>query len=276
MRPSRRMRAFLKCFVTVVVAFVAVVLAVSNGASATRLTWSVVGAIEHAPQELGHRTALLICVAGVLLGALLISAHRHLDDRIPGDTKWLLGGGVTALLAALVLAFDLSGLHRRAQGGTNQPVQPPTISAETPQPASGNEGEGAPTHSENRPASGTTKAVDYAPTATDESESPAPSATAHDAAVFVPSAESQEQEPVSETEGPSESSEEEPTQSEETTVQAEGAPATQTSASTTAVSYTSMSATATTNASVSGTAGIPEATSEADGETMPEGGCGEE
>lgn len=264
MRLSRRMRAFLKCFITVTVAFWVVVLAISNGASAIRLLWSVVDAVGHAPQELGHTDAVLACVGGGLLGALLISSHRHLGDQLPGDTKWLLGGGVTVLLAALVLAFDLAGLHHRMRRGGGRAEPPVSISAEAPQASSGGERSGASPHGHGGSA-GSAEAVDYTPA---EGEAPsASSAIAHEA-VFTPPSEEQE------AEGTGEPSEEEPEQAE--AAEPEASSATESSVSTTASSYTSVSATTSFSAGESSASGTSEASEEAGEETMPEGECDEE
>lgn len=195
---------------------------------------------------------------------LLISAHRHLGDRIPGDTKWLLGSGVTALLAALALAFDLNGPNHRTPKGEGKPEAPLTISAEIPQPNSAKESTDAAT-SETGPAPSVTQAIDYKHADTSEEEPKAISATNNETAVYTPPSEEPEGEREEETEQP-----------EATTEEAEGPSTTAAATSTTEASNTSTTATASTTVSEGSTTETSEASSEENEESTTQGGCDEE
>jgi hypothetical protein len=123
-RLSGHVKAFLKCFVAIVVASSAVVLAISNFESAYKQSSKWIVWITHFARGTGHEYAVPIAVAVCVIGAGFLSSHIHLRHHIPGAKNRLLGGGVVSFALALLLAIDAhNGRPHMSKGQDDEPRQ---------------------------------------------------------------------------------------------------------------------------------------------------------
>lgn len=139
-RLSGHVRAFLKCFLAVLVASSAVILAISNAASAYKqvkagIMW--IAEFVHGP---GQAYAIPAALAACVVAAALIASHRHLRHRIPGAKNRLLGGGALSFLLAVLLAVDAHEMGRHHSSGGKRSEGPQIgVASVIAQPTTGGE-----------------------------------------------------------------------------------------------------------------------------------------
>jgi hypothetical protein len=139
-RLSSHVRAFLKCFLAVLVATSAVILAISNAASAYKqvkagIMW--IAEFVHGP---GQAYAIPAALAACVVAAALIASHRHLRHRIPGAKNRLLGGGALSFLLAVLLAVDAHEMGRHHSSGGKHSEGPQIgVASVIAQPTTGGE-----------------------------------------------------------------------------------------------------------------------------------------
>jgi hypothetical protein len=138
-RLSGHLRAFLKCFFAIVVASSAVVLAISNFASAYRQGKQWVMWIAHFASGAGRPHVVLIALGLGVVGAAFISSHIHLRHKIPHAKNRLLGGGAVSLGLALLLAIDAHVGRPHTTGHNGSESAQPRIARVLPQPGNAEE-----------------------------------------------------------------------------------------------------------------------------------------